>query len=131
MIDGGLRKLFKRKFSDWQWTAIETGEVSPGTPDAEYCAPGGITGWCEFKVAKYWKVTFQPLQPAWINRRARLGGRVFIVVKRAEKELYIIPGEDVLKLEESGLKEFSPVSEGEPKNWDWERVKTLLLRTLS
>ncbi len=81
MTDGGLRRIFRDKFPEWQWTSIETGAVSPGTPDAEYCAPNGVSGWIEYKKADHWKVTFQPLQIPWIHKRARLGGKVFIAVR--------------------------------------------------
>lgn len=126
--DGGLRQLFRRKFQEWHWTSIETGAVSPGTPDAEFCAPGGISGWCEFKQTSGWKVTFQPLQPAWIHRRARLGGRVFIVVRRKKDFLYVIPGDKVLDLEENGLKNYAPIEGVGARNWDFNEVCEILLK---
>ena len=125
--DGGLRQIFRTKFRDYQWTSIETGAVSPGTPDAEYCAPGGITGWVEFKQCSGWKVKFQPLQVPWIHRRARLGGRVFIAVRRKKDELYLISGADVLELDEKGVKNFVPITGVGSRNWDWNEVEQILL----
>jgi hypothetical protein len=126
-IDGGLRQIFRTKFRDYQWTSIETGAVSPGTPDAEYCAPGGLSGWVEFKKTSGWKVEFRPLQVPWIHRRARLGGRVFIAVRRKKDELYLISGADVLELEEKGVKNFVPIAGVGSRNWDWNEVEQILL----
>ena len=109
MIDGGLYHLFKRRFPDWLWSRLETGDICPGIPDAMYCTPDGVIGFLEFKIAKHWKVTFQPLQPAWISKHARYKARVFVIVKRADKSLYVISGHDVLCLAEEGLKSFSEI----------------------
>lgn len=126
-VDGGLRQIFRGKFRDWQWTSIETGAVSPGTPDAEFCAPGGTSGWVEFKQITGWKVTFQPLQVPWIHRRYRLGGRVFVAIRRKKDELYVIPGEHILELEDKGVKNFTPISGVGSRKWDWAEVEDILL----
>lgn len=126
--DGRLRTIFRGKFPDWQWTSVETGAVAPGTPDAEWCAPGGISGWIEFKQTAGWKVKFQPLQLPWIHRRARLGGRVFIAVRRKKDFLYIIPGSDILTLNDLGLKAFKPIDGEGARNWDWLEVENCLLQ---
>jgi hypothetical protein len=125
--DGGLRPIFRKKFQDWHWTSIETGLVSPGTPDAEFCAPGGISGWIEFKQTSGWAIKFQPLQIPWIHRRARLGGRVFIAVRRKKDELFVIEGSRILELEEYGLKKFSPIEGIGARNWNWDEVESRLL----
>lgn len=129
--DGGLRTLFRTHFRDWQWTSIETGAVSPGTPDAEFCAPGGMSGWVEFKQTSGWKVTFQPLQVPWIHRRWRLGGRVFVAVRRKKDQLYVISGEHILELEERGVKDFVPISGAGARNWDWAEVEQTLIADTS
>ena len=128
--DGGLRQMFRAHFRDWQWTSIECGAVSPGTPDAEFCAPGGLSGWIEYKQTSGWKVKFQPLQIPWIHRRARLGGRVFVAVRRKRDYLYLIPGKDVLELEETGVKNFTPISGEGARNWDWAEVEDTLKCTI-
>ena len=106
--DGGLRALFKKRLPSWQWTAIESGVTSPGVPDAEYCTDRGVTGWVEFKAVTGWKPVIRPLQVAWIDRRARIGGRVFIAVRRrstaGDDELWIVPGSCVKPLCDVGLK---------------------------
>jgi hypothetical protein len=126
-LDGGLRQKFRSKIPEWQWTSVETGAVSPGLPDAEFCAPGGVSGWVEFKQTAGWKVTFQPLQIPWIHRRARLGGRVFVAIRRKKDELYIVPGSQILELEEHGVKGLTPVEGSGSRNWNWEEVKQILL----
>ena len=102
--------------------------VSPGTPDAEFCAPGGISGWVEFKQTSGWAVKFQPLQIPWIHRRARLGGRVFIAVRRKKDELYVIKGENILDLEEKGLRGFAPIEGIGARNWNFSEVSDILLK---
>lgn len=124
--DGGLRTLFRTHFRDWQWTSIETGAVSPGTPDAEFCAPSGCAGWVEYKQTSGWKVTFQPLQVPWVHRRWRLGGRVFVAVRRKKDYLYVIPGEKILELEERGVRDFVPIQGVGARNWDWAEVERIL-----
>ena len=127
MSDGDLRRIFREKFPEWHWTSIETGAVSPGTPDAEFCNPQGTSGWIEYKKADHWKVYFQPLQIPWIHKRARMNGRVFVAVRRAKDSLYVIPGSRVLELEENGLKEFEPISGKGIRKWDWAEVERILI----
>ena len=127
MSDGDLRRIFRERFRDWQWTSIETGAVSPGTPDAEFCSPTGVSGWIEYKKADHWQVKFQPFQVPWIDRRARLNGRVFVAVRRAKDSLYIIPGSRVLELEDAGLREFTPIQGKGIRKWDWSEVERILL----
>jgi len=85
--DGGLRVEFRHRMPTWQWTSIESPLTAPGAPDSEYCAPGGGQGWIEFKATHAWAVKFRPLQPGWISRRARLGGSVFVAVRRVREAL--------------------------------------------
>lgn len=125
-IDGGLHALFKSHFKDWQWTRVESGSVSPGTPDVEFAAPGGLSGWIEYKQTSGWKVKFQPLQVPWIHRRARLGGRVFVAVRRKKDYLYLIPGQHVLELEDKGVKDFVPIAGIGARNWDWSEIEDTL-----
>jgi hypothetical protein len=134
--DGGLRPIFRERLHSWQWTSIETTTV-PGVPDSEYGAPGGATGWVEFKATTGWAIVFQPFQVAWIDRRARYGGRVFIAVRRrptARKhqgvdQLWIVPGFQAITLELSGLKAMGQetfMTEGGPAAWDWATVSRVL-----
>lgn len=119
--DGGLRATFHQNIKDAQWTAIETGVVSLGVPDSEYCFAGGIQGWIEFKRCKGNVVTIRPQQVSWIERRARLGGRVFVIVMRGE-ELFVYQGRDVRLLKTDGLKGATPLMTG----WDWDQIRQIL-----
>jgi hypothetical protein len=127
MKDGDLRAIFREKFKTWQWSSVETGIVSPGIPDAEFCAPGGVSGWVEFKKTEGWKINFEPLQPSWIHKRVRLGGRVFVAVRRKVDELYVIPGTEILSLVDVGLKGRSPLCAGGRRKWDFKLVEQILL----
>jgi hypothetical protein len=134
--DGGLRAEFRSRFHGYQWTSIETFTL-PGVPDSEYCSPQGAQGWVEFKRATAWKVTFEPFQPAWIDRRARYGGRIWVAVRRKPPakrwagldELWMIPGSEVLRLAHEGLRVFNNsyiMGSIGPASWNWELVEQAL-----
>lgn len=123
--DGGLRAVFKEHLKSWQFTPIETGAIVSGVPDAEYCAPGGVSGWIEFKVSKSNTIGLRPAQVSWIDRRARLGGRAFIAIQRKD-ELFLYSGVGVKELKRHGLA--SPLGllyHGAGK-WDWEAIRDAL-----
>jgi hypothetical protein len=129
-MDGGLRQLFRKHIKSAQWTSIESGQTERGIPDSEFCFPGGIQGWIEYKQTKGWvipKTKSWPFQVAWIDRRARLGGRVFIAVRRID-ELWLYRGKDAKGLKTGGLKAIRPMlrEEGWPGRWDWEAVERIL-----
>lgn len=139
-VDGGLRSLFRERLTRAQWTPVETGVTALGVPDSEYCFPEGRQGWCEFKWTPEWQVRFQFGQTAWINRRWRLGGRAWVVVRRqapagprrpACDELWLVPGSHVLVLDQLGLRAVEGVSSrwhGGPARWDWMVVEMELTR---
>jgi hypothetical protein len=122
-----LYALFKKQTPDWMWSRLETGAVCPGIPDSLFVAPGGTMGLVEFKQCSGWRVRFQPLQIPFIHRVSRLGGRVFIAVRRKKDELYLISGADVLELDEKGVKNFVPITGVGSRNWDWNEVEQILL----
>jgi hypothetical protein len=130
MRDGGLRQLFRRKFPEIHFQSIEIG-FDRGIPDTNYCCEK-IEGWIEFKFTRGIKVNLSWEQVAWIEKRIRSGGRVYIGVRfrsRKEDTLWIIHGEMARRLKEQG---FSPnaalaVLEGGPRNWDWKLVRELIL----
>ena len=101
--DGGLRSMFSQNLRRAQWTVVESGSLAPGTPDAEFCFPGNKQGWIEYKKASGNRVVIRDLQVSWIDRRARLGGHVFIAV-RSKNDLLLYHGRDVKKLAVDGLK---------------------------
>lgn len=125
--DGGLRRELRARLPGWQFTHVESPTTAPGCPDTEFCAPGGAQGWVECKRTAAFTLTFRPLQVGWIERRTRLGGRVFVAVRRltlkGADELWIYPGEKVRALVDRGLRVL-PLGcwAGGPAAWDWEEV---------
>jgi hypothetical protein len=132
--DDGLRPLFfKHLKRDCQWTPIETGDITGGVPDAEFMFEGGHQGWIEFKATDGWKPVFRPLQVAWIDRRSRLHGNVWIATRRRVKQvddLYITPGYHVKDLSANGFTESvltdSYCFTGGPKKWIWSAIRRVL-----
>jgi hypothetical protein len=107
MSDGGLRALVRKRMPTAHWQSVETSVTGGGTPDSNYCFPGGVEGWVEFKATKAWKVSFRPAQVGWIDRRTRLGGRVHVMVSQLRVDgevLWVVAGRHVIGLAENGLK---------------------------
>ena len=129
--DGGLRGMFfKNLKAGIQWTPIETGEIISGVPDSEFISETGVSGWIEFKSTPSFSIKFRPAQPAWIHRRARYRGRVFIAVIRAKKELWIVPGDYVLILKAKGLnavKDTAFINVNNPGKWNWKAIRRFIL----
>jgi hypothetical protein len=132
--DDGLRPLFFKNLKhDCQWSPIETGDITGGVPDATFCFDGGIEGWVEFKATEGWKPVFRPLQVAWIDRRSRLGGRVWVATRRRVKlvdDLYMTPGFHVKELATQGFTdnvlEDTYCFTGGPRTWRWSEVRRVL-----
>lgn len=138
MTDGNLRKLFQRNLPEAHWQAVESFSTGQGMPDANYCFPGGAEGWIENKATSGWTVDISPHQVAWHERRARMGGRTFIAVRRqalagprrgaATDELWLFQGSQTRELAQNGLKGPNPLGifKGGPSNWDWLFIKFTL-----
>lgn len=139
-IDGGLRKIFREKLPDIDWTSIETGGTGKGIPDSNGCKDGHEF-WVEYKLTSAWTVGLEPEQVGWITRRARFGGKVFVAVRRkttagprkgrAVDELWLYRGADARELKTLGIKDGPPplhVSEGGPAKWNWNAIRLELLR---
>lgn len=132
--DDGLRPIVRSSIPGAQWTTIETGQTSGGVPDLEFCFPGGTSGWVECKATRAWAIKFRPGQPGWIGRRARLGGLVWIAVRRhiprsETDELWITHGSHVQEVAlHGGLR--APVAwrmwRGGPGRWNWDEVAQVL-----
>ena len=136
--DGGLRQLFSERFPYAHWQAVETWSTGQGVPDAEYCFPGGVTGWVEYKMATAMAVAITPQQVAWAERRTRAGGRVTLAVRKkalpglkrqAVDALYMYAGQDARAVLEKGLRAHPLAKwEGGPAAWDWIGIMSVLTR---
>lgn len=141
MADGNLRSIFKSNLPEAHWVPVETWSTGQGVPDAEFCFPGGVAGWIENKKTGGWAVGLEPHQVAWHERRARVGGRTFIAVRRtvpagprrgaAEDQLWLFPGSLARRLMEAGL--LGPDKpagcwNGGPARWGWAEIAEILVR---
>ena len=114
--------MFHQNLKKAQWTPIETGSTAAGIPDSEFCFPNGIQGWVEHKKMP---LVIRDMQVAWIERRVRLGGRVFIAVRR-KTELLLFHGRDVRALKIGGIKAAIPLGQWDSP-WRWPEIEELLL----
>jgi len=55
--------------------------VGAGMPDVNGCL-NGTESWIETKLVKGNRIRFEPFQPAWLQKRARAGGRVFVFARK-------------------------------------------------
>lgn len=136
-IDGGLRPLFKKHLPDFHWTPVES-PMTGGIPDSNWCVDG-VEGWIEYKRTGSRGVTFRSGQPAWIHRRYRAGGRVWIAIRftheggprlgDAVDDLVLVYGGFVLDLARDGLTDnmVSGRWRGGPTRWDWRAIQGLLV----
>lgn len=141
MSDGNLRAIFQKHLPSAHWQPVESWSTGQGVPDVNFCFPGGIEGWIENKATDGWAVDISPHQIAWLERRARAGGRVFVAVRRVAQagprrgpacdELWLAPGAEVRSLKATGLAEggaFLGFWEGGPAKWHWPTILKLLIR---
>lgn len=129
-MDGNLRSLFLKNLPQVHWQSIESGMTGRGIPDTNGCFDGQEF-WIEFKETQHWSVSLRPEQIGWLMRRARAGGRVFIAVRRAGQELWLLSGNDAIDLKENGLRGCHPNNVlatygGGPRAWDWNDILTAL-----
>ena len=141
MADGDLRNIFSDNIPRLHWTPVETGGTRIGVPDSNYCADG-VEGWVENKKTDAWAVTVQPGQVAWIEKRLRAGGRVFIAVRRksdggprkggAKDQLWMLRGQAIRSLAVAPLSALPAALlvqrwDNGPRNWDWPAIAKILL----
>lgn len=134
--DGGLRGLFHKNIPG-HWTAVETGVVSLGVPDSNYCV-GGVEGWVEFKKSESdGVIRVRPMQSAWLFRRWRAGGRCQVAIRMTHgggkrkgppcDHLYICDGQYAPDLITRGLRSVpSTIWVGGPERWEWEEIAARL-----
>lgn len=124
-MDGELSGILRRHLPQVHWQRIETAGVGSGVPDLNYCCDGA-EGWVELKRATGRVVGVRPTQVAWIERRMRAGGRVFIMVRRDDR-LWMFSGllarglltRDCRLADEDGWG-------GGPARWPWDTVLRVL-----
>ena len=142
-VDGGLRALFHRNLPRPHWQSIASGYTSLGIPDDNACHEG-VEFWVEYKATRagsdsHLLSTFRPEQVAWLLRRHRAGGRVFVATRRvvapgrrrvAGDELYLHSGEHAIALKSRGLQGAPALGawNGGPAGWDWDEVLRLLTK---
>ena len=136
--DNGLRALFKSNLPTVDWLAIEN-SVSSGAPDHNGCVDGKEF-WIEYKATSTNAIKFRPNQPAWIHRRVRHGGRVWIAIRHKHDggvrlgkpvdDLILVHGEHMLNLVEHGVRgiRHHVFCGGDgPIAWDWALVLRALI----
>jgi hypothetical protein len=128
-VDGDLRKIFRENLREAQWTSIESAITAAGIPDAEYCFAQGKSGWIEFKKTDTVRIHhLKKMQVAWMERRARLGGRAFVAIRCGDK-LWLYDAASSRSLVENGLVSSSLGAwDGGPSQWNWRAIKDLLTR---
>jgi len=138
MKDGGLRPIFRNKFSLWQWTTIEVGAIAGGIPDNEFCTPFGISGWIEFKRTSIFYVHLKPLQVSWLMQRCRFGGDAWIGVRRTPEsqretgvdQLWLMRGDQAEALYYHGLEGvYGLCWDGGPSEWNFTEIGNYLSKT--
>lgn len=142
-IDGGLKQLLRKHIPTFDWQGIETGGTGRGIPDMNYCHHG-VEGWIECKATDGWVVDLRPEQVAWMMRRHRAGGRVWILVRqrgaargdaKARDVLWLAPGSRAIdcrtlpRLFPDDTTEQTPWvlrCERGPSSWNWDLITKLL-----
>lgn len=102
----------------------------------------GLEGWVECKATDGWSVSLTEHQSGWLFRRARLGGRAWIAVRRrhgggprrgpAVDELWMVPAALAREARREGLRSVMALDGtwrtcGGPARWDWPGVAARLL----
>lgn len=112
MRDGGLRQLVQKNIPEADWCPVETSGTGRGVPDLNYCL-NGYEGWIECKATDTRAVDLRPEQVAWLERRARAGGRVTVMVRRKHSggprkgdpvdEIWVLDGAYAQRIKQEGL----------------------------
>ena len=134
MADGGLRQLISKHISAAHWVAIESPLTSRGIPDLNGCL-NGTEVWIETKAIEGWTVAISKEQVAWIERRSRALGRVYVAVRRSRASgLWLLnpsaarpllEGQRISSLPADAIRLYSP---GGPAAWDWYAIKSLIFQ---
>ena len=140
-IDGNLNRVFQDHLPTFHFQRVEpTGGIGVGVPDLNGCAQS-VEFWLELKRVVGWSVTMRPPQIAWIERRTRAGGRVFIACRKrmpkhrralACDDLWLLKPTAARLLASHNLKELPAehialICRDGPAQWDWPAISQLLL----
>jgi hypothetical protein len=141
MKDDGLRDLFRVNLRDFDFQSVEMFLLASGVPDVNGCRKG-VEFWIEMKRTSATAVAVRPGQVAWIERRLRHGGRVFVAVRQrstagprrgaARDVLWLLSGAAIRRLADGGLdavdrRHVLAVFDGGPAAWDWRTVADRLV----
>lgn len=129
--DGDLRRLFRKYLPKVHWTTIESRSTESGIPDLNG-AYAGTEFWIECKITKTYAIVLRPAQIAWILRRIRNGGNVFIAVRRRNRltdEIWIVNGNQARELKLYGLRDPLPCIgwDGGPSAWPWDKILQMMI----
>ena len=122
-----LWALLRDNIKEVHWQRIETGMTGSGVPDVNGCAKGKEF-WIELKeVHSGNSLTLRPMQVAWLSKRAKNGGQVFVLArKNNQMKLYHIDGiERAQELVKNGYKSDNLLTLDIP--YEWEALYTALL----
>lgn len=127
MRDAALRQIFQQRLPLFHWQSVETWSTGRGVPDLNYCCDGA-EGWIEMKRVNGWRCRIDPEQIAWMERRIRAGGRVFLAARRREppQTFWLFSGSAARGL--ASLREAQPLlsATGNPASWPWPEIAILL-----
>lgn len=97
--EAALWQALKKRFDGAGIHAVRIEDMlAAGTPDVNYCGPGGA-GWIELKHVDEWpkrtstgvRIGLTAEQGLWLHKRARAGGRADVLV-RIDGEVFLIAG---------------------------------------
>lgn len=84
------------------------------------------------KRVKGWRIHFEPEQIAWLERRARAKGRVFIAARRPERpqSFWLFRGIDARELVSVRTTTTMPLvfAAGPPASWPWSAIARALTK---
>ena len=139
--DDGLWPEIRKHIRDVDWQRIETGIIAAGVPDLNGCMES-VEAWIELKATDTFSVNnISPHQIGWLEKRARNGGRTFLLTRRrhnggprkglAVDEIWLHRGVDARHVLVDGLKDSVPpllVCSGGPAKWNWELLKIIIFK---
>jgi|TARA_Y100000114_G_scaffold85727_1_gene79229 Holliday junction resolvase len=97
---------------------IETGGTGRGIPDFNACCEG-VEFWVELKVVNSGnKIGLRPEQAGWLLKRAKHGGKCFVLVRTPKAEIYLYKGEQSREIIDNGLKEKPVLILTKPYEWE-------------